>query len=310
MSKLVGQTAKISEGKVPLVSVIMNCYNGEKYIREAIDSVISQTYQNWEIIFWDNQSTDRSAEIVKGYNEPRIRYVYAQKHTLLYEARNYAIVESSGEYIAFLDVDDRWVEEKLENQVKLFDDPGVGLVCSNFWVVSECKNKRWLFHKKPLRTGRVLNEQLKNYRVGLLTLMIRRTSFEALDLAFNPKYHIIGDFDLVIRLLVSWKLDCVHLPLAEYRLHDSNETALNKSRHVNEMNDWIHHMLAVKGISSCSNFNIAKQKATYLQAMGYILDSDIKNALTAINNMPFGTLKLRLLLAIMIPSYWVKKFKK
>ena len=96
MSKLVGQTAKISEGKVPLVSVIMNCYNGEKYIREAIDSVISQTYQNWEIIFWDNQSTDRSAEIVKGYNEPRIRYVYAQKHTLLYEARNYAIVESSG----------------------------------------------------------------------------------------------------------------------------------------------------------------------------------------------------------------------
>ena len=51
----------------PLVSVIMNCFNGEKYLREAIDSVIAQTYTNWEIIFWDNQSVDRSAEIFKSY---------------------------------------------------------------------------------------------------------------------------------------------------------------------------------------------------------------------------------------------------
>ena len=56
----------------PLVSVIMNCFNGEKYLREAIDSVLAQTYQNWELIFWDNQSTDSSAEIVKSYDDPRI----------------------------------------------------------------------------------------------------------------------------------------------------------------------------------------------------------------------------------------------
>ena len=62
------------ERKNPLVSVIINCYNGEKYLREAIDSVIAQTYSNWEIIFWDNQSTDSSAEIVKSYNDDRIKY--------------------------------------------------------------------------------------------------------------------------------------------------------------------------------------------------------------------------------------------
>jgi glycosyltransferase involved in cell wall biosynthesis len=56
----------------PLVSIIINCYNGEKYLRETIDSVIAQTYTNWEIIFWDNQSTDDTANIVKGYNNSKV----------------------------------------------------------------------------------------------------------------------------------------------------------------------------------------------------------------------------------------------
>ena len=98
----------------PLVNVIMNCFNGEKYLREAIDSVKAQTYQNWELIFWDNQSTDDSAKIVQSYNDPRINYFYAPNHTLLYEARNYAVEKSLGQFIAFLDVDDYWDENKLE----------------------------------------------------------------------------------------------------------------------------------------------------------------------------------------------------
>ena len=92
----------------PLVSVIMNCYNSDTYLGEAIDSVISQTYKNWEIIFWDNQSTDKSAEIVKSYDDERIKYFYAPSFTSLYEARNYAIEKANGEYIAFLDCDDKW----------------------------------------------------------------------------------------------------------------------------------------------------------------------------------------------------------
>ena len=62
---------------LPLMSILMNCFNGEKYLREAIDSVTEQTYTNWELIFWDNQSTDNSASIVKSYNDPRIKYYYA-----------------------------------------------------------------------------------------------------------------------------------------------------------------------------------------------------------------------------------------
>ena len=90
----------------PLVSVIMNCHNGEKYLEESIQSVISQTYDNWELIFWDNRSEDKSSEIFKKYQDKRFKYFYANKHTSLYEARNLAIQKSTGDFISFLDTDD------------------------------------------------------------------------------------------------------------------------------------------------------------------------------------------------------------
>ena len=126
--------------ETPLVSIIINCYNGEKYLREALDSVLTQTYQNWELIFWDNQSVDKSAEIFKNYSDLRFKYFFAPKHTLLSEARNCAIEYSTGEFLAFLDVDDWWAPEKLEKQIPLFDDQEVGLVYANYWYVLNAKN--------------------------------------------------------------------------------------------------------------------------------------------------------------------------
>ena len=104
----------------PSVSVIMNCYNGAKYLRAAIESVLTQSYADWELVFWDNQSTDESANIVRSYADPRVKYFYAPVHTLLYEARNCAIQKSNGELLAFLDVDDTWLPAKLERDGTTF----------------------------------------------------------------------------------------------------------------------------------------------------------------------------------------------
>ena len=112
----------------PLVSIIMNCYNGERFLQESIKSVLSQTYENWELIFWDNQSKDKSAEIFKSFNDKRLKYYFAEKHTLLSEARNEAIKRSTGEFVAFLDTDDYWERDKLELQLPLFKNPEVGVV--------------------------------------------------------------------------------------------------------------------------------------------------------------------------------------
>ena len=129
----------------PLVSIIMNCYNGEVYLKESIESVLSQTYENWELIFWDNKSEDKSAKIFKSYNEKRFKYYYASQHTILYEARNEAIKRSSGEFIAFLDTDDFWEKDKLELQLALFKDLEVGVVYGNYFIVNQKLNRRKIY---------------------------------------------------------------------------------------------------------------------------------------------------------------------
>ena len=145
-----------------LVSIIMNCYNGEKYLREALDSIIDQTYKNWELIFWDNLSTDNSANIVLSYNDHRIKYFCSKTHTLLYEARNLAIEESLGGYLAFLDVDDYWNSTKLEKQMLVFSkNSEVAIVYSNYCFKNEIKNTFKEVNKRKLPEGMIVDELLR-----------------------------------------------------------------------------------------------------------------------------------------------------
>ena len=84
-----------------LISIIVNCFNGEKYLRDALDSIISQTYQDWELIFWDNKSTDLSAKIFQSYNDKRFNYFLSKSHTSLNEARTKALDKINGEFFCF-----------------------------------------------------------------------------------------------------------------------------------------------------------------------------------------------------------------
>ena len=100
------------------VSVIINCLNGEKFLKQAIYSVLKQDYQNLEIIFWDNNSTDNSIKQLKELKTNRRIKLYESSKTIkLYNARNFAIKKATGKYIAFLDVDDTWERGKISSQV-------------------------------------------------------------------------------------------------------------------------------------------------------------------------------------------------
>ena len=103
----------------------MNCYNGQRYLGEAIKSVINQTYKNWELIFYDNCSTDNSKEIFKSFNDKRLKYFKSKKKLRLYDARNMAIQKSTGKFITFLDTDDIWLKNKLKIQIQFF------IICFN-----------------------------------------------------------------------------------------------------------------------------------------------------------------------------------
>jgi glycosyltransferase involved in cell wall biosynthesis len=100
--------------KEPLVSVIMNCYNGGKYLGEAIHSVYSQIYKNWKIIFWDNASNDYSGHIAKSY-DAKLKYFSSKQNTVLGAARILAVNEANGEYLTFLNCDDFWNREKFND---------------------------------------------------------------------------------------------------------------------------------------------------------------------------------------------------
>jgi glycosyltransferase involved in cell wall biosynthesis len=285
----------------------MNCYNGEKYLSQAIESVFAQTYPNWEIIFWDNRSTDKSAEIVRSFGNPRLKYFYAPKHTMLYEARNCAIERASGDFIAFLDVDDWWLPTKLEKQIPLFSDPQVGLACGIYWIDNERKNRRRKSHKHPVPTGWVLNDLLKSYFVGMPTLVVRRSALASLDHACDPRYHMIGDFDLVVRLSIKWKLDCVQEPIACYRIHDNNESAKQGRRHIEEMEHWYSEMATVEPIHSCSNLPFVKTHFLYLEAKNHILHADRMGAYRLLNRLPWGLFKLRIWVALFAPPFVLRR---
>ena len=285
----------------PLISILMNCYDGEAYLCEALESVLAQTYRNWELIFWDNQSTDGSAEILKSYQEPRFRYFYAPRHTMLYEARNYALEQAHGEFIAFLDVDDWWEPEKLGMQVPLFDDPKVGIVCGNFWFVNERKNteRKWINLSVP--TGRVLNELLSRWFVGLLTLMVRRSAIDQLEYPCDPRYHLIGDFDLVIRLAVTWKLDYISQPIASYRWHGKNESLARSESELGELETWYSEMKKDPVISMQPGFRVIIDRINYLKGMQLVSEQNRLGAYAVWRSLLWGKLKAKLFIAMVLP---------
>ena len=257
----------------PLVSVIINCFNGEKYLSEAINSVLLQTYKNWELIFWDNQSSDRSAEIALSYDDPRIKYFYASKHTLLYEARNQAIEKSKGEFIAFLDVDDWWESDKLAIQLPHFEDQNVGLVCTNYNVFYEGAGWARPFWSGLKPSGFILKDLLNDYHVGLLTILFRRSTYDSLG-GFDSRYHVIGDMDFSMRLAEQWKIQTVNQVVAHYRKHATNESELKRNMYLEELKIWTGEAkVRLNQTNSLSLMNLEKL-ILYLEGQNAVIKDD------------------------------------
>ena len=296
----------------PLVSIIINCYNGEKYLSKALDSITLQTYKNWEVVFWDNRSNDKSAEIFKRYknNDNRLKYYLAPKHSnILYKARNDALKNASANFIAFLDVDDWWLPTKLEQQIPMFKDSQVGLVYGNCFIFFEKKNKKKLYRNNKLPTGKILNKLLKDYFIASPTYVIRKKALQSMSYNFNNNYHIIGDFDLNTRLAAKWKIECVQSPVAYVRVHGQNESLLNREREINELKIWYNEMKNNPIFLNQPNLNEVLLMATYLEIMKLILENRFKKSLSMIMKYPLSLNKIKLIIALLLPSFILKKIK-
>lgn len=105
----------------PLVSILVNAYNEERFIGAAIDSALAQSYGNFEVVVFDDHSTDRTAEIVKSYRDPRVRYVTSEKRLGIIEGRNESLRAARGEYLTYLDADDIYLPDKVRREVEFLE---------------------------------------------------------------------------------------------------------------------------------------------------------------------------------------------
>lgn len=211
----------------PLVSIVMNCYNSDTYLKEAIDSAFAQTYQNWEIIFWDNQSTDQSAQIVKSYNDDRVKYFYAPIHTPLGEARNLAIEKVSGAWVAILDCDDIWDKDKLQASFELLNSykqkEEVALLYSKTVYIDE-NGKTFGFFEEHY-SGDIHDLLLTQGDFVFISSAIFRTDILNKVGKIDESLHYAEDYDVLLKVTKNQQALCVDAYHTYYRVHNSSLTS-------------------------------------------------------------------------------------
>lgn len=228
------------------VSVIIPSYNAAKYIKEAVDSALAQTYENIEVVVIDDGSTDNTKKILAPYAEKmRIKYVYESNKGLA-GARNAGIKNSQGEYIAFLDADDIFLPEKVEEQVRVLEaNRGYGACYSDLFHFDGAG--KLYHHRYKYPSGDVFEPLLHKQFINPLTVMARRELFN--------KY---GYFDESLRRSEDWyvwllwaragvKFYYLDKPLAKYRVRSAgNLSSIKSEPEMKEKNLFIFERLGKK----------------------------------------------------------------
>ena len=273
------------QNKEPLISIIVNCFNGERYLNECLDSILSQSYKNYEVIFWDNQSTDKSKLIFLDVKDIRFKYFWDNEHVTLYGARNKALKVTTGKYIAFLDVDDMWYPDKLEKQVKVMEkNSEIGFCYSGFKFLSENSKKlNSAYNNKKLKSGYICSNLISNYNVGILTLMINKSIVTKNNLKFDDRFTIMGDLDFVLRLSKISLGIPIKFDLAIYRSHLEN---LSKKTFltVEERTIWANEMIT-KSIFSKKELIPFIEETKYLEYITLLKKKIYKKAFKKIINL-------------------------
>ena len=292
--------------KLPLVSIILNCHNAEKFLKKSISSVIKQKYRNWELIIFDNCSNDNTKiEVLKFRKNKKIRYFRSRKLFNLYNARNLAIKKAKGSLITFLDADDWWLKDKLDEQVKFLEkNKDINIVYSNLFLFNEKKNNISLFSKNKLYNGKITQLLLNDFKMPILTTMIRKKIF--LKYSFDKNYSIIGDFDLFLRLSLKEKILSIQKPLACYRIHDSNMTTRKIHLNIKELEKWLYENCKKKYFKNYNFLNV-KKIIQSLKIKKNFINGNMINALKEIFKNPFNIYNVKYIIFLILPKNFINK---
>lgn len=220
-----------------LVSIVMPSYNTAEYIAASIGSVLAQTYTDWELLIVDDCSTDQTIEIVRAFDDPRIRLFKNKKNSGAAVSRNTALRQARGKWIAFLDSDDVWLPEKLEKQVAFMEKNGYAFTFTDYRI---CENGEW---SPFVNTGpnRVTKRMMYDYcYFSTITVMYNREVIGLVQIANLRKNN-----DYAMWLQVIEKSDAYRLPecLSYYMKHDGSISSGRKFKLIK----W-HYLLFRNGL--------------------------------------------------------------
>lgn len=202
------------------VSVIIPAYNAEKFIKESIDSVLSQTFNNFEIIVIDDGSSDNTFNIANSYGA-NVK-VYMQNNAGAGAARNYGAKLAKGAWLAFLDADDLWAPEKLELQMSISNNYFWSYTDSYF-IGSSHNGSLKSSDVSPHMSGKVVPTLIVNNFIGTSTVMIRKDIFLSVG-GFDQSLRALQDWDLWLKIAAKYELGYISAPQVKYRVH-SNSTS-------------------------------------------------------------------------------------
>lgn len=205
----------------PLISILINCYNSEKYLNDCLISIVNQTYKNTEIIIWDNCSKDSTAQICKKFKDNRIKYYLSTKHENLVNSRISAWKKIKGDYVAIMDSDDLSFKDRLKIQLDIIQkNSNIAAVGGGVEYINNIG--KTLSYKKFPNSKKKLNKKI-NYKFPMnnATLFLDKKKVDELG-GYSNKYEFINDFELVYRLSKKYDLVNSNEIVSKNRIHNEN----------------------------------------------------------------------------------------
>jgi glycosyltransferase involved in cell wall biosynthesis len=230
---------------MPRVSIIMNVRNGAATLRAALESALAQTFTDWEMIVWDDCSTDDSAKVVAAFPDSRIRYVLAAQPTSLGQARDLAIRQAHGEWLAFLDQDDLWMPRKLELQLELGNDSDVALIYGrtlSFQADGSEFDYDHFHEYTSLPEGDISKELLsRGCFIAMSSALMRRSTVEQLG-GIPEEIRVTPDYFLYLAISSKYSAGAVQQAVCRYRVHSGSMTSVYRRESLAEtlklVDDW------------------------------------------------------------------------
>ncbi len=203
---------------MPLVSIVIPTYLRDNLLTKAIDSILNQTFDNFEVLVVDGARSESTRDLIRSFEDGRLRYI-PQRGKGIANARNLGVLKAKGEFIAFLDDDDRWRDNKLERQLELFEElpSNYGLIYTAFNYYHLTRGKI-LGTKRPKARGYVYKALLKDNITGTSTIMVKRECFKRAGI-FRENFPTCEDWDMWLRMSKICYFGAIDEPLVDYSIH-------------------------------------------------------------------------------------------